>query len=315
MFDSPPQQPQSLGDLLGRAFRIYRRNIPLFFKVLLGPTVVSAVGALGLQWAATYGLTQTMLSSVLLLATLVTVSLIILLGADWILVLRQLAFVRMANGFAQDYTSAYAYMNQRKWQVLVLSLMSGLIMICAMLAWILALILVVMLPKTTPTFQVLSLGGAILGVVGFAGSTALILVISCLAFSILACEQRSVWELIGRGWDLIFSDLWRSLAFSLLLLLAVTAISYPLSLPVMILTIIDMCRHGLAAETLRESYTMPLYLMVINQVWESLIHMLLWPVIFLAYGLFYYDLRLRQEGLDVLQRLEGLERQRANKCL
>src|SRR4030095_1145980 len=55
LFDPPSDHPQSVCDLIGRAFRVYRRKIPLFFKVLIGPTIFATVGSLGLQWAVTYG--------------------------------------------------------------------------------------------------------------------------------------------------------------------------------------------------------------------------------------------------------------------
>jgi hypothetical protein len=104
------------------------------------------------------------------------------------------------------------------------------------------------------------------------------------------------------------NDFGRSFAFGLLLFIAITAISYPLTLPVVVLSLVDMFQQGLSSETIVESYRMPFYLMVVGQVWESLVNMLLWPVIFMAYGLFYYDLRLRQEGLDLTMRLDALQR-------
>src|SRR5262249_17529031 len=119
LFDPPSDQPQSVGDLIGRAFRVYRRNIPLFFKVLLGPTIFATGGALGLQWAITYGVSpeSTHTISLPLLFGVIVCSLVIVAIAKWVLVVRQLAFVRIMAGFAGDYPTAYQFVAQRKWAV------------------------------------------------------------------------------------------------------------------------------------------------------------------------------------------------------
>lgn len=310
MFEPPSDQPQSVGDLIGRAFRVYRRNIPLFFKVLLGPTIFATIGSLGLQWAVTYGVTPepTQGMSLPLLAALIIVSIIILLAAKWILAVRQLAFVRMMAGFASDYATAYDYVARRKWMVLALYLSGVALMVAAFVVWVLEMALMALLPRFGLAMAIFTVFGVLIGAFGLLGSVCLIVLVGFLVFSAAACEDVPLTMLISRGLSLTLNDFGRSLGFGVLLVIAITAISYPLTLPVVILSLVDMFREGISSETIVGSYRMPFYLMVVGQVWESLVNMLLWPVIFMAYGLFYYDLRLRQEGLDLTMRLDALQR-------
>ena len=75
---------------------------------------------------------------------------------------------------------------------------------------------------------------------------------------------------------------------------------------------LEFFRHGMSAEHLADPTKVPMYILVLTQAWESLVNMLLWPVTWLTYGLYYYDLRVRQEGLDVLQNLRLLEQRSAS---
>ena len=53
---------------------------------------------------------------------------------------------------------------------------------------------------------------------------------------------------------------------------------------------------------------MPVHIIMLNQAWEGLINMLIWPLFFLAFGIFYLELRVRSEALDLNSRLDVLIR-------
>jgi hypothetical protein len=306
LFDAPPDRPQSVGDLIGRAFRIYRRHIPLFFKVLLGPTLASAVGAVGLQWAVSYGIAMGT-SWLPVTASVLSMSLILLIWAKWVLTLRQLAFVRITAGFADTYESAYSFISQRKWIILGQYLLAFITSIVLFGLWGALIAVVYFLPRMGLPSMVISLVGILLGITGMVASLCTIMLIGLLVFCVVACENETFGGSITRGFLLAFNDFGRTCSFVLLLFTAVTAISYPLSLPVVALSLGDVVHQGLNSPNLAQSYNVPMYLLIISQLWESVVNMLLWPVIFLAYGLFYYDLRQRQEGLDIIRSLDELE--------
>jgi len=145
----------------------------------------------------------------------------------------------------------------------------------------------------------------IVGCLGFLACIVIGVLVYYLAYSIVACEDYSIGGMISRSFKLLFQDFWRSLYFGLLLICAVTLISYPLALPMVLLTLFEFFRQGMSADYLTDPSKMPFYWMVLNQIWESLVNIvILWPIAVVAFGLYYYDLRMRQEAVDLVQRLK-----------
>ena len=52
---------------------------------------------------------------------------------------------------------------------------------------------------------------------------------------------------------------------------------------------------------------LPIQWQIFVAFWETVIEMVTQPILFLAFGFYYYDLRLRNEGVDVLESLEALK--------
>jgi hypothetical protein len=151
--------------------------------------------------------------------------------------------------------------------------------------------------------------GIFVSLIGLLATVVLFWLIGLVCVSLASCEERTVPAVIGRGFSLTFHDFGRTLLFGLILVTTVSMLSYPLSLPAVLLSLFEFFRQGMNTEALTEPMkAVPLYVLILTQAWESIVNMLLWPVTYLAFGLFYYDLRMRQEGVDVLQKLELLER-------
>ncbi|MCC6475298.1 MAG: hypothetical protein IT514_16310, partial [Burkholderiales bacterium] len=306
MIEPPSDQPQSIGDLIGRAFRVYRRHLPFFFKILLPPTIASTAGALGLQWAVTAAMSGDAAkpATIALMVGIIISSLIALLLSKWVLAIRQLAFVRMTTGFADTYPEAHAFTHSKRWVIVALYVLSIVTMSVVVGAWAIAMTATYSIINASPGLRV---AGLFLSTVGLIFALTLAVLTTLLVFSVTACENQSLGGYISRASELTMAGLWRSIGFGALMAVTLTAISYPLSLPVVLLSLFDIFQQGVAAsESMLDTYRMPFYVMVISQCWESIINMLLWPVIFIAYGYFYYDLRLRQEGLDLARRLDSL---------
>jgi hypothetical protein len=309
LFAPPPDQPQSVGDLVGRSFRIFRRNVPVFFKVLLGPTLITSVGSLGIQWVPNYGMT-TKGAGLGIAAAVAVVSLFILAFGKWLLTLRQLAFVRMVTGFAPDYETAAKFVQQKKWNVLAIFCLAVISLFASGMGWGILMALVAFLGRGSVLAVVLTVAGEILCVAGLFLTIAAVLMISYMILCVVACEETSLSDAISRGYSLVLGDFWRSCSFLLLLVTAVTSLLYPLSIPILLITFGDAIQHNVVSDL--ENYTVPLYVMVISQIWESLVNMMIWPVAFMACGLYYYDVRIRQEGLDISRRLDEFEKLETN---
>ncbi len=307
MFDAPPDTPQSIGDLIGRSFRLYRRHVTVFFRTLLGPTIVSAAGSLGMQYFITSGLKAGSLEKALLPAAAVAASFFLLMAAKWVLTIRQLAFVRMAAGFAGDYRESHENILRKKWQILLLSVfaLAALVVLCAV--WAVEIVLAIQVSKAGALLAIVSAIGALAAPFGLAFSVGFIVLSAFLASCVIACEDERMGGIVARGLSLACGDFWRACAFGLLLYVAVSLVTIPLSAPLFIASVTDAVQHGITAGSGTEAYQMPLYLMVLSQIWESLMTMFLWPTMFVAFGLFYHDLRLRQEALDLTRQLDALE--------
>jgi len=308
LLTQPLTQPQSAADLIGAAFSLYRKHVPFIFKILVGPTVAAALASLALQWAVNYALVggSNKPSAIALVVLVILGAFAAVLAAKWILTIRQLALVRHANGFAREFPEADRYMWSRRWAVLGILLLAIVVIVAVTIAWTIELSLAVWIARAGQAGTALSVVGILFGALGLCLTLGYAVVLLYMVLSVLACEESPLSIIISRATRLTFRDSARALGFGALLIITISAMSYPLSLPIVAITAFDVVKHGLTAGSLSESYKLPFYLMVLNQTWESLVNLLLWPVTYLAYGFFYQDLRLRQEGLDLVRQLEAL---------
>lgn len=306
MFTSLPESPQGVGDIVGLGCRLVRANIKLIWNFLLVPTVFATVAGIVFQWVITYGVSNWSqskdVSMAFMLGGLWLVGLIVFAIAWWILGLRLLALVRASLRFSPTLEDAKHALYKKKWAVLGVYFLTFLLLLGGILVCGLIIALGGFLTgygASIPAALAFTLGFfAFLAVIG------LYLLVAHMALVMLACEEDSVIVVMGRSMGLVFKHFWRTAAFGLLFSLTFTVISYPMSLPVAVITFSDAIQHGLAQGG--EGYKPPLYVLVLAQTWESLMGMYLRPLVMIAFGLFYYDLRLRSEGLDIKRKLETM---------
>jgi hypothetical protein len=208
--------------------------------------------------------------------------------------------------FAPTLEDATTYMYRRKWAVMGVYVDCVLFMFLGIFAAIMVMIIGIAVFGQTP-----SIGTALSVTTGSVLLVAVItiyLLVSHLALCLLACEDVSVFAVIGRSIKLVIRHFWRSTAFGMIFAVTFTVVSYPMSLPVAVLTFADAMQHGLGAGgaegAFSGGYKPPLYILVLAQTWESIMGMYLRPFVVFAFGLFYYDLRLRSEGLDIQRKLQ-----------
>jgi hypothetical protein len=303
--EAPATTPLSVGDLIGRAIRFFRSNVRLFVKVLLWPTVISIAGKVALNWGCVvFGRRE--LSLWVPAGCSILFGLVVLLWATFILVLRNLALVRLANGFSSSYEDAYSFVRRRAWVVFALIVCGYLMLGAVGCFWLVELWVAALMFKPGTALMIAWLLALVLGFCGLVATLFMFGLIGLLVLSVVACEERE-FSAIGRGFALTFNDLGRATLFGMLVLIIVTSLSYPLSLPAVAISMFEVFRHNLSSMATADPARMPVYIIVLTQAWESIVNMLLWPITWIAYGLFYYDLRIRQEGIDVLQNLKLLQ--------
>lgn len=310
IFEPPPQQLQSVGDLIGRSIRLYRKNIKLFFHVLLWPTVFLTAAKVAFHWGVTNLSLRADQKDWTMMGVSAMVTLIGILGLTitaLYLQLRQLSFIRLVTGFADNYKEAYEYISRRKWKILSVIFIAYMAIFFSAAFWGVVMSLCMAFFKANTATTYVLLGGMVVGLIGLLVSVTIACIALYFAFAVGACEDLSVGGLCSRTIALVFQDFWRAGYFCTLLFIALMVISYPLSLPLLLLSMFEFIRQGMSPDFLTDPGKMPFYYTLCNQTWESIVSIITWPISFMATGLFYYDLRMRKEGIDLVRQISLLE--------
>jgi len=309
LFEPPPQQLQSVGDLIGRSIRLYRKNIKLFFHVLLWPTIFLTAAKVAFHWGVTnlsLRADQKDRSMMGVSALVAMIGILSLIVAGLYLQLKQLSFIRLVTGFADNFKEANEYVFRRKWKIIAVIFIAYLGIFVSAAFWgLLISVCMAFFKANTATTYVL-LGGMVAGILGLLISVTIACIALYFSFAVAACEDLSIGGLCSRTLALVFQDFWRAAFFCTLLFIALMVISYPLALPLFLLTIFEFIRQGMSPDFLTDPGKMPFYYTLCNQSWESIVSIITWPISFMATGLFYYDLRMRKEGIDLLRQVNLL---------
>lgn len=268
------------------------------------PCTVMAIGHIIIQFAATYGLKNPKDLPLLLMGLVgFSIGMLISVVGLWFLTLRQFAFVRLANGLSQDYRQALSFSFGKKWTIIGLFMLSYFFCVGIIVAWGAEIIFSVVLgAKIIP----IAIIGVSFGFFGLLTSIGLFSIYYLLMTSALACEEQRWTTLLPRVFQLLIHDVWRAFGFAILLSIIVSILSWTLSLPVVALAMFELFRSGFPANHMDPSQAMPFYCLVLSQFWQAIINMFLVPISFMSAGLFYRDMKVRQEGLDVDSKLNQL---------
>ncbi len=299
MIIKPINQELSPGDIVGTAFTTLRRNIGFTCKVLLVPTIVNTLGSIAMQWPLSKPAEwTTSLAGMGSLFLIGSAGLVVGLIAKWILTLRQLSLMRMAGGFSADWQEAYASVLQRKWQVVALWILTVIVSVGLLVGWIVPFVFTYRHYRSSDEL----VPGILLGFGFLSVAFSAIFFGVLLGLCIIACEKLSFKDSIDRAMKLMLSNIPRCLGFSLAFALTVSVITYPLSMPIVLLGLWDTYKLGIS----RNASEMPIHTMIVGHVWESFITLLISPLFSFAFATFYVDLLNRKEGLDLRRRLEAL---------
>lgn len=304
MFEAPPERTLSLGDIVGLSFKMFRERFRLFFSIFIWPSLICSLAIVGMKWCfvlftevKTYdvGLFMTYLSGGV-------ICLIVMILAQWKMMLRSLSIVRMVLLAPLAMKDAAAYSSNRKWATLLVYNLGVFAPFLVLVFWG-AVAVFVLLLNTHKTISGL-LCGLFLGVDGL-----LMTITACwtvlftsIAFCVLAAENESIGGIFRRTSKLAFPYLWRGGSFVCLLGLSLLVVAVSLELPVIILSTVDSLQRGGQHMT----YRLPVHLEVLAVISDTLVNMILLSVAVIADALYYNDLRLRLEGLDILKQLDRM---------
>ncbi|MDQ5933629.1 MAG: hypothetical protein QG574_927 [Cyanobacteriota bacterium erpe_2018_sw_21hr_WHONDRS-SW48-000092_B_bin.40] len=301
-------RPLSVGDIIGRGFRIFRINLKLIAQVLLFPTILLCAGRIGFI----IGLTH-LSKGAANIAALPTWGLVALAGGlllligGFVLYLRLLALVRVFTGFAPNYIEANKYAKTRLGALIGLTLAAFAASILVMLMFAVAIGISVALFAGKGVFLVAGVIGLTISICSGLLTLLFVSVVGHMALSSIAIEKDDLGTLISHALALSSRSFFRSILFYFLAASAVALLAYPLSLPLIIILVGHSVSQGIATGTHHSATELPIYMQIVSQVWEQLVSMIVTPISFTCFGLYYCDLRMRQEGLDLIERVDVMQ--------
>lgn len=307
----PIDQPLGLCDVIGLAFRIWRRNLGLIFRVLIVPTILLSISTTVLQVCLTYGVSKNNdFAHIIGYVAAGLLAFFLYLFSLFFLTIRQLAIMRLFTGFAPDWQKANAYVSKK------LPWLFGLTAISALIWGVIIGVFFCLIGLSTFLSAATGPGGAVLGMVGiFAGFFGLIVVVSLMllftfmGLAVLACEDTTFFGVIGQTLHWTWRYFGRVICFAFVFYIVFTVVSMPVSLPVAIASVADAFLQAKGGSASAADYKISLGVMIFVQVWEAICGLLLRPVTVLAFGLFYLDLRQRNDGLDLFLKVKKLKAQ------
>ncbi len=300
-------KPLTVGDIIGQSFRICRRQIALVFKVLLLPTVILGIGRVAVVLAGSYAFQSGKEATPQIAWAIVgIVGLICLIWGGLLLAIRQLALVRLFTGFAATIEEATEFVLKRGWSIINLILAWFAICLVAVISWAVVAVLAAPLLKNSGGSAVLASVGIAVSVLGFCITVIYLGLAGSLAFYGLAIEDGDLGAVLAKAFNLTFRSFLRTTGFGFLSMLSVAMLAYPLTLPIWILTVGYFLVTGVATGA-SETAQLPAFIQVLNALWETVTNMVIGPICYVAYGLFFCDLKMRLEGSDLLMRLASLQ--------
>lgn len=295
---SPFDRPLNIGEIIDRSFRLYRKNPGLLLMtvaVLLIPT----------------GIVNTLVNGSALLTNLQMVggpfldapasaAVVIpqFLSGLWSIVAALLSFVAMLavtyqaigllHGKTPSTGTSLKHAMSRIWAYIGLVLLQGIVLFLVILAGtILVFIGMMSANEIVSIFMMVLFGIIVFGAVLFFFAR------WAVAMPAMIDQELGPVEALSYSWSVTKSHVWRTILFSILMgLLSMVVLVLPASLMTLFsLAFID---------------TPVIFVTIIGSI-EQIFNIIWMPLQLIATVIFYFDLRVRNEGYDIAMRVEQFE--------
>lgn len=305
--------PRTVGDIVSASVRICRQNVRLLMKLLMWPAAASAAahvvtlfGLIQMESAVSPdGSDVTSWTNLLTGVGIIGAGLLFALPIQVILVLRQLAVLRVVARFSETLKEADKFLWKNFWKLIVIGFLTYTLLTVWIIVWTVIVVLV------TVVGALLHAPYLTIAMVMFTfviGAFSVLLFLSPMAVVVpaAACEDKGLIAIISDGTALAFRNFWRTCGFCTLLGMVVYLLGFTLGFPGQIVYLIEYIKAALAG-TMPKSADIPFYAHVITTVWHSVVNIFVGPVVSISAGLYYFDLRVREQGLDILRLVQTSE--------
>jgi hypothetical protein len=286
--------------------RLARDNARTCVKILLWPSLVELVGKIiiliGLNTVLMGGHHNMLMAA----GGIITcgIGVLIAVGAELFLTLRQLALFRLLAGYSASFKEAYAFVAERKFLLIAAVIGTYMLTMTAIFFWCVVIGFSTAFVAKKILLAV-SVTAALIGVIGLCVSIVLTSLPIMMLAPALAIEDRSFGQIAKWSVSICLKTFWRTVGFSSLLTIVVLILSSVLNLPPSLISGFEYMRNYFAGDV---SKAPNLYVQIFASVWRSGVNLFLSPMLFFSIGFYYLDLRMRTEGLDITRRIEALSK-------
>lgn len=307
----------TVGDAIGMAYRVCRKDIKILLGILMLPTVIYTVGKLGMLWGSReYMLlvsngapTLEQLQGFLVPALILFLCFFITYSSMFWLMMKELAYVRMIVFDTNDYSESLKFIRKQKWKLL-----GFMAFVCVAFVFWFSLIGIAV-GIIAVLIKVLSLPKIFVAVMSI--PLVIVFVLSIFAFFIpvvlycliMSMEGQGFFATVKRSVSLSYRNFGKLTGFGVLSYLSMCFVGFALQAPYQLFYLFHYIKSiSMGAESYAHSpvLTVPLYLQMLASVWQSVIAMYLYTALFLSAGYVYYSIRMKEDGIDLTSAIDKL---------
>lgn len=298
-----PDSPRSLGDLVGLGFRLVRKNWQSIVSIFLVPSLFFSMALSGSQFCFVHWVQAQSLDPgffAVHMACGLGLALV-MIACQWEIALRSCAFLRCVLSMDKEYSVAYEYARGRQREIMTVYAVSFMLPSLVAIIWTFLFVSTLYLGTGDTLGKVLCIVLGFLEGLTFVVAFSYSLLYTAIAFVAVCGTESGVKESLREGFVLSGTAIMRGLSYICLLLVSIFIVTLPLYLPVIFLGIWEGYVQGKMDEI-----NFPVYLRVLEAISSCVINMLSLGAALSGVALFYRDVKMRRQGLDIDEGLSKL---------
>lgn len=306
-----PEKTLSLGDLVGLSYRIVRQNWQLFLKWLFWPSLVYGISEHGILAALNHWVGIAPTSALSWTPFLLHIGIAFPLAiswavAAWILSVRCCALTRFLLGLDETFQQAYNQLKARTWDIFIAFNLAIVPPLITLGFWIIVSGMAFVVVNRLSGTEAMVVGALFFGVIGFGLTVTMAFsgLFGSLLLAVVAFDLVKVKEAAGKSWFCMQQRLMRGGSFACLLTISLVLFYLAFESPLIIYEVLNELQTSEG-----QTPPLPIAFQILSCGADIIANLLIFPVAYGGYMLFYRDLKLRLEGYDLSRRLAILDSQ------
>jgi hypothetical protein len=315
----------TVGEIISRSWRLYRLNIKDVILFTLIPSVIYTVAQVFLNLPSAFLSDPSAASNPVVMGStccfFYPAGFLLLFGGMFVAIFFNgcliKAFYNKLTGKVVRFKEIINYINQfmprflklcglLALEIFVFTFLDVILLIACYMAFLVPMMLGIAAGREEPVIAGI---GVVAGIVLFMIALIIMTMIVMMQFFlctlqivIVVLEDTPVLKTIPKSIDLISRNLWRSTGFMFAIVMLWYVLAFYFNLPASIFMMVMMFKEGIAG-----SAQPPVFIIILVTTWSYMVSMFIWPFLVSGITMFYYDMRVRSEGLDLKLSVEHLK--------